>query len=163
MAAVRSSPLAAPRAVIASPSKAAEATSPVGSDNRAAEEATPPAGFGFGSSLRLHKTDEFSSVFAFRRVLRGKYFALHYCPNEVGSARLGLVVAKKLAKRAVLRNLVKRIGRDVFRHARASLPDYDLVLRLSAKVGDVTRRTMREDMLALFERLPKAGRESKAK
>ncbi|MBS0355515.1 MAG: ribonuclease P protein component [Proteobacteria bacterium] len=113
--------------------------------------------------MRLHKTDEFSSVFAFRRVLRGKYFALHYCPNEVGSARLGLVVAKKLAKRAVLRNLVKRIGRDVFRHARASLPDYDLVLRLSAKVGDVTRRTMREDMLALFERLPKTGRESKAK
>lgn len=120
-----------------------------------AEEVVDVAGFGFGSSLRLHKTDEFSSVFAFRRVVRGKYFALHYCPNKVGTPRIGLVVAKKLAKRAVVRNLVKRIGRDVFRHAQANLPHYDLVLRLSAKVGDVTKRTMREEMLGLLGRLPK--------
>ena len=71
------------------------------------------------------------------------------------TARLGVVVAKKLAKRAVQRNLVKRIGRDVFRHARASLPCYDLVLRLSAPVGAVTKSMMREDMLSLFGRLPK--------
>ena len=62
-----------------------------------------------------------------------------------------------VAKRAVQRNLVKRIGRDVFRHARASLPAYDLVLRLSAKVADVSKRSLREDMLALFERLPRRG------
>jgi ribonuclease P protein component len=64
-------------------------------------------------------------------------------------------VAKKLAKRAVQRNLVKRIGRDVFRHACASLPPYDLVLRLSAKLDNVTRRMMREDMNSLLGRLPK--------
>ena len=89
-------------------------------------------------------------------MLRGTHFALHYCPNEAGGARLGLVVAKKLAKRAVQRNLVKRIARDVFRHARATLPPYDLVLRLSARLDDVTRRAMREEMFGLFERLPRA-------
>ena len=113
------------------------------------------AGFGFGSSLRLHKTDEYSSVFAFRRVLRGRWFNLHYCPNSLGHARIGLVVAKKLAKRAVQRNLVKRIGRDLFRHAQAELPAHDLVLRLSAKLDNVTRRMMREDMNSLLGRLPK--------
>lgn len=111
----------------------------------------------FRPEYRLRKTDEFSSVFAFRRVVRGRYFALHYCPGQADTARLGVVVAKKLAKRAVQRNLLKRIGRDVFRHARASLPAYDLVLRLSAKVADVSKRSLREDMLALFERLPKQG------
>lgn len=89
--------------------------------------------------------------------MRGRYFALHYCPGQAGTARLGLVMAKKLAKRAVQRNLLKRIGRDVFRHVRASLPPYDLVLRLSAKVGDVSKRALREDMLGLFERLPAQG------
>ena len=111
--------------------------------------------FSFPKRYRLTKTDEFSSVFAFRRAVRGKYFALHYCPNKVGTPRIGLVVAKKLAKRAVVRNLVKRLGRDVFRHAQATLPHYDLVLRLSAKVGDVTKRTMREEMIGLLGRLPK--------
>lgn len=140
MAAVRSSAHAVPRVVTASPS---EVVSPTGADQ------------GFRSAHRLHKTDEYSSVFAFRRVLRGRWFNLHYCPNTLGHARIGLVVAKKLARRAVQRNLVKRIGRDVFRHAQAGLPAHDLVLRLSAKLDNVTRRMMREDMNSLLGRLPK--------
>lgn len=160
MAVARSSPLAAPRAVIVSPSKGAEdaceaPASTADAPECAAAGVEDTAGFGFGSSLRLHKTDEYSSVFAFRRVLRGRWFNLHYCPNSLGHARIGLVVAKKLAKRAVQRNLVKRIGRDVFRHAQAGLPAHDLVLRLSAKLDNVTRRMMREDMNSLLGRLPK--------
>lgn len=151
MAVARSSPLVAPRAVIVSPSKASEAASEA--CDPAAKEVANTTGFGFGSSLRLHKTDEYSSVFAFRRVLRGRWFNLHYCPNTLGHARIGLVVAKKLARRAVQRNLVKRIGRDVFRHAQAGLPAHDLVLRLSAKLDDVTKRGMREEMIDLLGRL----------
>lgn len=94
-------------------------------------------------------------------MIRGRYFTLHYASGETGTARLGIVVAKKLAKRAAMRNLVKRIGRDVFRHLRAELPAHDLVLRLSAKVDDVTRRTMREDMLEVFGRLPKTIRSAR--
>ena len=135
MAVARSSPLVAPRAVIVSPSKASEAASEA--CDPAAEEVANTTGFGFGSSLRL----------------RGRHFALHYSPNSAGTPRLGLVVAKKLAKRAVQRNLVKRLGRDVFRHAQASLPSYDLVLRLSAKLDDVTKRGMREEMIDLLGRL----------
>ena len=160
MAAARSSPLAAPRAVIVSPSKGAEdaceaPASTADATECAAAGVEDTAGFGFGSSLRLHKTDEYSSVFAFRRVLRGRWFNLHYCPNTLGHARIGLVVAKKLARRAVQRNLVKRIGRDLFRHTQADLPAHDLVLRLSAKLDNVTRRMMREDMNSLLGRLPK--------
>lgn len=165
MAAARSSPLAAPRAVIVSPSKGiegiesaeapCEAPASIVDTQCPAADVVDTAGFGFGSSLRLHKTDEYSSVFAFRRVLRGRWFNLHYCPNSLGHARIGLVVAKKLAKRAVQRNLVKRIGRDLFRHTQADLPAHDLVLRLSARLDNVTRRMMREDMNSLLGRLPK--------
>lgn len=116
-----------------------------------------PAGVGSGGRGLAGALD---ALCAFRRrdddgPWRGRWFNLHYCPNTLGHARIGLVVAKKLARRAVQRNLVKRIGRDVFRHAQAGLPAHDLVLRLSAKLDTVTRRMMRDDMISLLGRLPK--------
>jgi ribonuclease P protein component len=110
----------------------------------------------FTSGDRLHTAAEFSAVFSNRRVLRGERFDLHYRPNEGGSARLGLVIAKKLARRAVLRNLLKRLGREAFRQARAELPAFDLVLRLAkpvASAGRATRQTARMEIDALLLRL----------
>jgi ribonuclease P protein component len=42
-----------------------------------------------------------------------------------------LIVPKRLAKRAVLRNLLKRLAREAFRQSQASLPPLDFVLRLN--------------------------------
>lgn len=131
----------APRAVIASLS---EVTDLAGADQS------------FGSAHRLHKTDEFSSVFAFRRALRGRFYMLHYRPSGLESARLGVVVAKKLAKRANVRNLVKRIARENFRRQRAALPACDLIVRLHAPVAAATRAELNQDVLQLLSRLPRA-------
>ena len=138
MAVVPSSALVAPRAVIASLS---EVSSPSGVDQR------------FLSAYRLRKTDEYSSVFAFRRAIKGRFFVVHYRPNELGTARLGVVVAKKLAKRANVRNLVKRIVREQFRKIRMTLPHQDLIVRLHAPVRDATRAMINEDIVQLFARL----------
>jgi ribonuclease P protein component len=109
----------------------------------------------FRPAYRLCKTDEYSSVFAFRKAVRGRYFVLHYRPSENITARLGVVVAKKLARRAVLRNLIKRMGRELFRHMRETLPRHDLILRLNAPALKLTRAELRADMTALFKRLPR--------
>lgn len=164
MAAARSSPLAAPRAVIVSPSKGSEGAkgaceapaSTADAPECPAADVVDTAGFGFGSSLRLHKTDEYSSVFAFRRALRGRFYMVHYRPNGLDTARLGVVVAKKLAKRANVRNLVKRIARETFRRHREALPAMDLVVRLHAPVAKATRAEMNLDLLALLQRLPRS-------
>lgn len=87
--------------------------------------------------------------------MRGRYFVLHYRPSESSSARLGVVVAKKLARRAVLRNLIKRMAREHFRLTRESLPAHDLILRLNAPALTVSKRALRGDLSALFRRLPK--------
>jgi ribonuclease P protein component len=110
---------------------------------------------GFRSAHRLHKTDEYSSVFAFRKALRGRFYILHYRPNGLDTARLGVVVAKKLAKRANTRNLVKRIAREIFRRHRESLPAVDMVVRLHAPVAKATRAEMNQDLHALLQRLPR--------
>lgn len=106
-------------------------------------------------AYRLRKTDEYSSVFAFRRVLRGRFLSVHYRPSGLATARLGVVVAKRLARRAVLRNLVKRICREVFRTRREALPCLDLVVRLSAPAAGAGRDVLREDLLVLLGRLPR--------
>lgn len=81
---------------------------------------------------------------------------MHYRPGEAGHPRLGLVIAKKLARRAVLRNLLKRLGREAFRHSRANLPTCDLVLRLAKPVPSANlagRRQLRAEIDALLQRL----------
>jgi ribonuclease P protein component len=108
---------------------------------------------GFRHAHRLHKTDEFSSVFAFRRILRGRFFMLHYRPNGLDTARLGVVVAKKLVKRANGRNLVKRITRELFRRRRENLPDCDLIVRLHAPVANTSRAELNQDLRHLLDRL----------
>jgi len=116
---------------------------------------------GFRNEYRLHEANDFSSVFASRRVLRGDRFDLHYGAGSDSGARLGLIIAKKLARRAVQRNLMKRLAREAFRHARADLPGYDLVLRLARPPGESldaeSRRAWRADFEQLLARLPRSA------
>ena len=51
------------------------------------------------------------------------------CSNDLGMTRLGLIVAKKVLRRAVDRNRAKRVIRESFR--RQSLPALDVVVRLT--------------------------------
>ena len=119
----------------------------------------------FARRYRLTKTDEFSSVFGFKRAIRGKWLMLHYQPRPADSlsARLGLVVGKKLLKRAVHRNKVKRIVREQFRLHRHELPLCDLVVRLAARPTPLDGKALAEDFLILLGKLsrPKPRREEK--
>ena len=118
----------------------------------------------FARRYRLTKTDEFSSVFGFRRAIRGQLLMLHYQPRaaEFSEARLGVVVGKKLLKRAVDRNKVKRIIREQFRMQRPSLPVCDLVVRLAVKPGVLDGKLLAGDFLALLDKLrrPRPKRET---
>ena len=52
----------------------------------------------FTKKAKLIKTDEFSSVFNFRKRISARFLVVHYQPNTITHARLGLVVGKKIAK-----------------------------------------------------------------
>lgn len=87
----------------------------------------------FPKAARLLKTDEYSSVFRLRPWRRSPHFVLYGKPTG-NEARLGLVIGKKQAPRAVTRNLVKRLAREAFRLRRAELSGWDILLRLHAKI-----------------------------
>jgi ribonuclease P protein component len=112
----------------------------------------------FARCYRLTKTDEFSSVFGFRRAIRGKLLMLHYQPRPAGmkDARLGVVVGKKLLKRAVDRNRLKRIVREQFRLVRKDLPPVDLIVRLAVKAAPLDGRQIAGDFLSLLDKLQRS-------
>mgnify|MGYP006172564297 CR=1 FL=1 len=122
--------------------------------------AAQPAGrFALRPEYRLRKTDEFSSVFALRRTQRSRHFVIHHGPvkssgpdAETG-ARLGVVVAKRHLKRAHDRNLVKRLARESFRHARTGLRPLDMVLRLNSRPDSLDRKALRAELDQLFGRM----------
>jgi ribonuclease P protein component len=82
---------------------------------------------------RIVKTDDFSSVFRLRPAYKSASFVLYVRPNNLEHARLGVVVAKRLAPRAVTRNAIKRITREIFR--QTTLPAMDCIVRLSKPLG----------------------------
>lgn len=98
---------------------------------------------------------------AARRVIRGEGFSLHY--RELGSdsgVRLGLMVPKRLARAASLRNAIKRQGREAFRSMACALGPCDLVLRLTVPIKGVaasdsgSKKVWRAEIERLLKRLP---------
>ena len=88
--------------------------------------------YGFSKQYRLLKTDDFSSVFAYRnRKSRDLLQVSQSGDNGLNHPRLGLVVSKKTTKRANRRNYMKRVIRDWFRRHKAELPPHDFVVRVS--------------------------------
>ncbi|HQO29270.1 MAG TPA: ribonuclease P protein component [Accumulibacter sp.] len=121
----------------------------------AAPEASVVAANVFPKKYRLLKTDEYSSVFGFRSAVKSRHFLLHYRPcngAEDGGARLGLVVAKRYVKRAVDRNLLRRLCRECFRLQRPHLPPYDFILRVACKPALIDRRAMAKEIRHLLNR-----------
>jgi ribonuclease P protein component len=65
-------------------------------------------------------------------------------PQEGVSPDLGVAVAKKLAKRAVDRNRLKRMIRELFWAAQATTLNKDVVVKLKKPIGRETRGRLRK-------------------
>jgi ribonuclease P protein component len=69
------------------------------------------------------------------RATRAQRFVLHSIANPFGYPRLALVIPKRLVKRAVDRNRIRRLAREAFRQRQAELGSRDFVLRVNRPPG----------------------------
>ncbi len=81
---------------------------------------------------RLTKPAHFEAVLVGGRRSGSRMFLARALQNSEGSARLGLIVGKKAAPRAVDRNRVKRLARVVYGRLAAELGAMDVVVQLRA-------------------------------
>jgi len=106
----------------------------------------------FPPSARVLSSAEFERIFKHGKRTASPLLALHVLTQDEGEARLGLVVSRKVDKRAVGRNRIKRVVREYFRHLRAQLPPggYVLLARAAAKQADNAQ--LRQTLERLFAR-----------
>ncbi len=102
---------------------------------------------------KMIKTDDFSSVFNFRKRISLQYLVMHYQPNTLVRPRLGLVVGKKTAKLAVHRNYMRRVLREFFRLNQHEICHVDLIIRVQKKFGKVDFTRIKQEFETLTAKL----------
>jgi len=110
------------------------------------------------AAARMHRPTEFAAALSGKRIARGAFFIVTAKPaslvthfgddylagatgdisSEIPIARLGLIMAKRLAHHASTRNALKRVVREAFRAQRLQLPAADYVVRLHKRIQDIS-------------------------
>ncbi len=106
-----------------------------------------PTGQGLPREARIRKRAQYLRMSRTARRLRGRLFLYQWMPNGLPHWRLGVTVTRRVARRAVDRNRLKRLVREAFRTIRPQEgPGVDLVvIALPAAVG-ATLAAVREDL-----------------
>ena len=81
-------------------------------------------------SARITKARDYAHIFQQGITSQGKFWKLIAIPSGKANSRLGLAISKKICKRAVDRNLFKRIARETFRQHRNDFNLLDFVVMI---------------------------------
>lgn len=100
---------------------------------------------GFIRSLRLQRAEEFQQTFRLGNKKKQGGLAVYTKLNDLGYARLGLAVAKKIIPNATSRNRLKRLIRESFRLNQHRLPEVDIVIVV------VTNRSLYNNQVLLCD------------
>jgi ribonuclease P protein component len=105
----------------------------------------------FPPGRRLRQPQQFQHCFARGQRVNGRYFRAHVL--STGPApRLGLAVSRKVDRRAVVRNRIKRCARESFRQYAAHLPAVDIVLVARPEAAGATTEQLRTDLESLWRK-----------
>jgi ribonuclease P protein component len=109
----------------------------------------------FPRDNRLLNAKHYSRVFEKANKIHNKAFTLLARKNDLGHARLGLVIAKKNVKLACQRNYIKRQLREYFRQHFETFGSYDLVLLTRRDIASLSKTDIisyQNKLLHRFER-----------
>ena len=99
---------------------------------------------------RITKARDYAHIFQQGFHSQGKFWKLIASPSGQTNPRLGLAISKKICKRAVARNLFKRIARETFRPHREAFGLLDFVVMIK-KIPDTNNQELISDLLSLLQ------------
>ncbi|HEX6832074.1 MAG TPA: ribonuclease P protein component [Rudaea sp.] len=122
----------------------------------------------FPRAARLLKPGDFTALRRNARRLHGGIFQIEYRPNDAASsdaaptaaatqpppiARLGMAVSRRVSKKAVVRNRIRRTIRESFRLHRALLPACDVLVIARTSAAERSNAELRADLETIWQRL----------
>ncbi|MGE4593895.1 MAG: ribonuclease P protein component [Gammaproteobacteria bacterium] len=105
--------------------------------------------------VRITKASDYAHIFQKGKRTQGKFWQLVAAPSNESTPRLGLAISKKVYKRAVDRNLRKRLAREMFRLQQTQLNNLDMVV-MAKKSRHADNKSLMDDLSSLFRKASEA-------
>ena len=99
-------------------------------------------------TMRLTNPKDFKKCFQNGKRTKNKAFSLYYLKNGNLSGRLGVNIAKSKVKKAVDRNKIKRIAREIFRKGRFDGMDIVLLLKNEKHYNEASCFSLIDDVFS---------------
>jgi ribonuclease P protein component len=109
--------------------------------------------FSLPRTARLLKPGDFAALKGKSKRIGVRHFLAEFSPNQHLTCRLGQAVSRRVSKRAVDRNRIKRLVRESYRHVRSELPCVDILLIARSSAVQTPATELREDLTALWKKL----------
>lgn len=111
------------------------------------------ANAGLPREARLRRPGDFAALRTSSGRAGGRCFHMRYRDNGLDHARLGLAISKRVSKRAVERNRIKRLLRESFRRVRHQLPAVDMMVMAREQAAGVPGPQLLAELDALWKKL----------
>ncbi|MEO8459171.1 MAG: ribonuclease P protein component [Dokdonella sp.] len=107
----------------------------------------------FPANTHLRKAADFAALRVHGKRCGSEFFHAEAAGNTLNFARIGLAVSRRVSKRAVDRNRIKRVVRESFRHKRQTLPPLDVLVIARSSARITANHLLRGDLDRLWQRL----------
>lgn len=108
---------------------------------------------GLPREARIRRAGDFAAMRNASGRLGGRCFSVRFRPNGLDHARLGLAISKRVSKRAVERNRIKRLLRESFRHIRHQLPPVDFLFMAREQAAGLPGPELLAELELLWKKL----------
>ena len=115
------------------------------------------AGFDLPRTARLLSRSDFASLRERSERIATRSFVAEYRMSTKGLARMGVAISRRVSKRAVERNRIRRTIRESFRAHRAELPHVDVLIIARTLAAQKLNPALRDDLLIIWAKLKVAA------
>ena len=118
-----------------------------------ASAAAKPADLRLPRAARLLRPADFAALRGVSQRIATRAFVAEYRHTTLAGVRLGMAVSRRVSKRAVERNRIRRQIRESFRLHRAHLPNVDVLLIARGQAATQVNSALRLDLETIWRTL----------
>jgi len=102
---------------------------------------------------RITKNADFKRIYQKGKFFSNDFFLVKFYPNRLSNSRFSIIVNKKINKKAVIRNKIKRQIREIVRNKLKQLRSgFDIIIIIKRDLSQDFFNEMEKQLLVLFKK-----------